>query len=765
MHIDWRKLCLVCVLILCVGTTAGVAPAWAQSPDPSKLVLAFYYTWYDENTWIPEKVIDMPLEPYASRDRAVMARHIEQAKSAGIDALVASWYGPQVENNQTEPNFSALLELAQEREFKVAADYETASPFINSQAETIAALRHLLDVHAPKDAYLKVDGRPVIFFWAIDRVPLAEGQTSALAAWRAIRQQVDPEHRSIWIAEGVDIAYQEVFDGHHLYNIAWAADVGRSLADWQGRVRKWSASNGQDRLWVATVMPGWNDLKTGRSSAYVRDRENGGFYRACWEGAIATQPDWIIITSFNEWIENSYIEPGQAYGNVYLDLTREWSDRFKASILAAGAAETPTMEAPVTEEAASEAAAVSLAASPTAHSTTEAAQAPSGADPAAQPLVTVSPVVVTTTRETTAVALAASPVADSTEESAAEATDVSVGADAGADSPVAANLPLSGTAVLSTAPVFTPTLALVASLTLSGTGEIDPTPIEMTVVVSGEQTEQHLGVLELSPSAGVTVTGEILDGKTPLRDGPGKEYAVIGLLHEGFIVQIVEGDPAAEWLQVVAPTGEIGYVQAESVDWQQIPVPQSPSQFVTSPSVSQIDGAQGTGMGRIATVISGTKLRGGPSTSFGPVTKLEEGDQLAIIGSNLDGSWYQANLADGSSGWVLAYKVVLLEPTATPAPLVTAPLTPTVAATETFSATVPLTTALPVTSGLPALVTAEPSPVPAATPLTGLAAVLSEGAPHRTEALFGIVLVIAGIGVLLVALASAVLHFSARRGT
>ena len=263
MHINWRNLFLGFVLILCVGTTAAVTPVWAQSPDPSKLVLAFYYTWYDENTWIPEKVNDMPLEPYVSRDRAVMARHIEQAKSAGIDALVASWYGPRVENNQTEPNFAALLEVAQEHGFKVAADFESASPFISGQGETIAALRHLLDVHATKEGYLKVDGRPVIFFWAIDHVPLAEGQGSALDAWRSIRQQVDPEHKSIWIAEGVDIAYQEVFDGHHLYNVAWAANVGRSLADWQSRVRNWSASHGQDRIWVATVMPGWNDLKTG----------------------------------------------------------------------------------------------------------------------------------------------------------------------------------------------------------------------------------------------------------------------------------------------------------------------------------------------------------------------------------------------------------------------------------------------------------------------------------------------------------------------
>ena len=181
---------------------------------------------------------------------------------------------------------------------------------------------------------------------------------------------------------------------------------------------------------------------------------------------------------------------------------------------------------------------------------------------------------------------------------------------------------------------------------------------------------------------------------------------MVGLLHEGFIVQIVDGDPDAEWLQVIGPAGETGYVQAEAVDWQQMPASEeAPSQFVTSPSVSQIDGEQGTGTGQIATVISGTKLRGGPSTSFNPITKLAEGDQLEIVGSNLDGSWYQANLADGTSGWILAYKVEVPEPTETPAPTATLSLTPTVASTATLTPTMGITGTMPVTGAVPAMVT------------------------------------------------------------
>ena len=67
------------------------------------------------------------------RDRGVMARHIDQAKAAGIDAFVVSWYGPQVENNQTETNFRAMLDEAAAAGFRLAVDFEVTSPFFGQR--------------------------------------------------------------------------------------------------------------------------------------------------------------------------------------------------------------------------------------------------------------------------------------------------------------------------------------------------------------------------------------------------------------------------------------------------------------------------------------------------------------------------------------------------------------------------------------------------------------------------------------------------------
>jgi len=735
VRIHWQSLFLCLAVICCFGNTQAAPPIHAQSANHSPLVLAFYYNWYDENTWTQDKVSDLPLELYVSRDRAVMARQVEQAQSAGIDAFVVSWYGPKTDNNQTELNFSTLLDVAQERGFKAAVDFETASPFINGQAETVAALQYLLDVHASRESYLKADGKPVIFFWAIDRVPLLSGQKSALEAWRAIRQQVDPNRTSLWIAEGVDIQYQEVFDGHHLYNIAWAKSVGRSLSDWGARVRKWSNDNNQPRLWVATVMPGWNDLKTGRSSAYVRDRQNGQFYEESWQAAIASRPDWIIITSFNEWIENSYIEPSQNYGNLYLDLTRKWSERFKSGVIA-----------PEGEPVASDA--PSLVLSPTDTPTIEP-----------MPTNTATPEALPTDTPTSEPSPTNTPTVEPLPTDTA--TPELLPTNTLTPEPSPTNTPTVELIPAHTATLEASSTALIALSTTSA-GELPVAatgwPASTAVVLNRRaiaDAEQDQATATPSPAY-----GEVMVSKVPLRDGPGREFPVIGLLHKGFIVQILGLSADGDWFRVVAPTGETGYAETDFIEQRPGFTPASPPPVVvTSPPVPQIGVGGPAGVIRTGTVITGTKLRKGPSSDFGPAAKVEAGDVFELITTNLDGSWYQVRLADGQDGWILAYRTQLQESTTVTSP------EPPATVVEAITATLPPTTAIsaPAAPQATTAPTAEVRPTSSPTSQTSLSQVMAGDSPHRGQALLGVVLIIAGIGVFLIAVGLGVMHFTSRR--
>ncbi len=292
---------------------ALLSPLPLRAAQPPR-VFAFYYAWFDEQTWTPDHVADIPSETYVSRDPNAIARHIDQASSAGIDSFVVSWLGP---GNPTDERFKMMLDIAGGKGFSATIDFEANK--YGSRDSLINALIYVRDNLEPHGAFARVNGKPILFFW--------RQQVRSVDDWAEIRRVVDPNHDQIWIAEGVNVAYQRVFDGHHLYSIAWSPDVNFTLNDWAKRVRR----AGADKFWVATVMPGYDDTRTTRADKFARTRNNGEFYRATWNAAIATRPDMVVITSFNEWVEGSMIEPSVTYGNLYLDLTREYAAQFKNS--------------------------------------------------------------------------------------------------------------------------------------------------------------------------------------------------------------------------------------------------------------------------------------------------------------------------------------------------------------------------------------------------------------------------------------------------
>ena len=333
-----RHSLLVCglILVLALAGPAGAQGGLASFKGSDPLVLAIYYPWYDENTWSSGLTADQPLIPYASREPEAIERHVGWGKDAGIDAFVTAWFGPR-DDNPTETNFRQLLDAGLAKGLRGAVLVETDSDtFFPDRAALVTGLRHALDVHAAHPAYLRVDDRPVIFVWSPRSVFAPGGgrvnanSPAAVAAWASILDEVDPARRALWIAEGEYTGVLDVFDGLFPFSIAWAASPAGQLQSYAGRVRQYNASNGTDKRWIATAMPGYDDTRLpGRGRTFAVDRADGAYYDSTFRGAIATSPSWIVITSFNEWMEGHLIEPAVSYGTKYLDLTRTLAAEFK----------------------------------------------------------------------------------------------------------------------------------------------------------------------------------------------------------------------------------------------------------------------------------------------------------------------------------------------------------------------------------------------------------------------------------------------------
>lgn len=322
-------------------TAVVVAPA-APVPAPpragiERLVLASYFAWYDMGVWDDCSVSDgdKPLQRYNSDDAGAIGRHVRMALDAGIDGFTQHWFAP---GDRTDRNFATLLAQSQGAGFRSTVVFarHIAGDGAGQQA-VIAALRHIMDRYSGHGSFLRLAGKPVIFFTDMYRVPVAGGQTPQ-QAWAAIREQVDPGYTTWWIAEGLDPSYLAVFDGLYVLKITHAdyPDDYLKASRWAGQVRAWEQSTGRQKLWVGTISPGWDDLRSGcrpdvrvPSKPHKRSRDNGAFYRAAFEAALGSAPDMLHVYSFNEWIEGTYIEPGQIYGDAYMRLTREFAQQYK----------------------------------------------------------------------------------------------------------------------------------------------------------------------------------------------------------------------------------------------------------------------------------------------------------------------------------------------------------------------------------------------------------------------------------------------------
>ena len=105
-------------------------------------------------------------------DPAIIDRHIDLAKSHGLTGFITTWWGP---GGYDDRAFATLLARAGQKGFKVTVYWETAPGEGAAQIDrAVADLLYVLQRYGSADAFLKVDGKPVVFVYGrvMDQVPL-----------------------------------------------------------------------------------------------------------------------------------------------------------------------------------------------------------------------------------------------------------------------------------------------------------------------------------------------------------------------------------------------------------------------------------------------------------------------------------------------------------------------------------------------------------------------------------------------------------------
>jgi len=318
------------------GQAAARGPAPGTEPLPPT-VLAFYYPWYEVGDWTGGKPIagyNINLTPYASGDPATIDRHIAQARQAGIDGFIVSWWGRDL---PWDDNVEALEERIPPG-FTFALYLEVFSPHFQSEDDLVGEIDYALDAYATSEHYLRIDGRPVLYAFSTHNVmrELGAGQHPRYGeVWRRVLTGLAREgHDPVLIGEGrpFDVEDFDVFDGMHVYGTEDPSLTPRRNHEMALTARAWAAVHGGERrIWGASVLPGYDDRHIPGRKPDFFPREDGALYKAQWEAAIHTASDQVLVVSFNEWMETTNIEPNEEWGERYLDLTGELSHRYSAS--------------------------------------------------------------------------------------------------------------------------------------------------------------------------------------------------------------------------------------------------------------------------------------------------------------------------------------------------------------------------------------------------------------------------------------------------
>ncbi|MDR3573223.1 MAG: endo-1,3-alpha-glucanase family glycosylhydrolase [Anaerolineaceae bacterium] len=293
-----------------------------QRASDQKMLWAFYYSWYFLKSWADPRLRDRPAIPYVSNDTQAIGRQIDEAKSAGIDGFISSWWGPGDITDRILPD---LLSLAHQKNFYIAIYLETLSDQgARSPDEILKWLTYFIPKYRDNPAYMKIGGKPVIVVRSSGAIPLS--------GWQNIFAKLHQQGLdAVYLAMGYDTTNLDAFYGMHEYGIFNTADLAQLYEQTSREVHFYSllAGANQARIWAAAVQPGYDDRLIPGRKGQVQARNNGEFYRMTFQAAIESDPDWIFITTWNEYPENTYIEPSQNFGDLYLNITRQFAQKWK----------------------------------------------------------------------------------------------------------------------------------------------------------------------------------------------------------------------------------------------------------------------------------------------------------------------------------------------------------------------------------------------------------------------------------------------------
>jgi hypothetical protein len=281
-----------------------------DTSDNSVPLLAYYYIWFDTQSWDRAKTDYPVLGRYSSDDPDVMRQHIQWAKAAGIDGFIVSWKGTEKLNSRLDQ----LVKIAEEENFKLAIIYESLDfnrkPLPPDQVN--ADLDYFVQHYASQPVFDLFEKPMVIWSgtwkYSLDEIKNVTETKRNDILILASEKNVEGYQRLSEFVDGDAYYWSSVNPDSHSNYLDKLTAMGKAIHDNAG-------------IWIAPAASGFDARLVGGTS--VVERKAGETLKTELNTALQSLPDAIGLISWNEFSENSHIEPSQAHGNLYLKVLAE----------------------------------------------------------------------------------------------------------------------------------------------------------------------------------------------------------------------------------------------------------------------------------------------------------------------------------------------------------------------------------------------------------------------------------------------------------
>jgi hypothetical protein len=277
----------VLVALLVLGLPGICASARASSQPGFPIRAAFYYPWFPE-AW--KQGGHFPFTKYSpslgyydlGRSRAIQS-HVRAMRFGHIDAAISSWWGRR---HRTDRRLGKLLSTTagMRSSLRWSIYYEQESLSDPAPGEISRDLRYIRNRYGRRPAYLRINGRFVVFVYA-------DGSDGCQMArrWKEANR-----HAGAYLVLKVFPGYR----GCPSRPQSWHQYAPAAATDSQGG-------------YSYAVSPGFH--KSGESSARLpRDL---GRWRRNVRTMAASKARFQLVTTFNEWGEGTAVESAAQWGS------------------------------------------------------------------------------------------------------------------------------------------------------------------------------------------------------------------------------------------------------------------------------------------------------------------------------------------------------------------------------------------------------------------------------------------------------------------